>query len=111
LVVLDLALDFDALVSPPFFPYHYCEGKWKEFKDSWAKELVDTQSNVDIDVPVVEVADKTISLLIDSLDISKDYAENIIQFRKTHNLSNNEMVLLNWCREISKAAGMAEQNP
>jgi hypothetical protein len=21
---------------------HYCEGKWKEFKDSWTKELVDT---------------------------------------------------------------------
>jgi hypothetical protein len=63
------------------------------------KELVDTQSNVEVAVPVVEVSDKTISLLIESLHISKDYAENIIEFRKTHNLSNKDMVLLNWCRE------------
>jgi hypothetical protein len=57
--------------------------------------LVDTQSNIEVAAPVVEVADKIISLLTETLDISKDYAENIIQFRKTHNLSNNEMVLLN----------------
>jgi hypothetical protein len=50
--------------------------------------LVDTQSNVEVATPVVEVADKIISLLTETLDISKDYAENIIQFRKTHNQPN-----------------------
>jgi hypothetical protein len=40
--------------------FYYCEGKWKEFKDSWTKELVDAQSNVEVAVPVVEVSDKTI---------------------------------------------------
>ena len=89
---------------------HYCEGKWKEFKDSWTKELVDTQSNVEVATPVVEVADKIISLLTETLDISKDYAENIIQFRKTHNQPNNEMALLNWCSEISKASHLAERS-
>jgi hypothetical protein len=51
----------------------------------------DTQSNIEIATPVVEVADKTISLLAETLDISKDYAENIIQFRKTDPQPNNEM--------------------
>jgi hypothetical protein len=50
--------------------------KWKEFKDSWTKELVDTQPNIEVATPVVEVADKIISLLTETLDISKDYAEN-----------------------------------
>ena len=89
---------------------HYCEGKWKEFKDSWTKELVDTQPNIEVATPVVEVADKIISLLTETLDISKDYAENIIQFRKTHNQPNNEMALLNWCSEISKASHLAERS-
>jgi hypothetical protein len=44
----------------------------KEFKDSWTKELVDTQSNIEVATPVVEVAEKTISLLTETLDISKD---------------------------------------
>jgi N-formylglutamate amidohydrolase len=29
---------------------NYCEGKWQEFKKTWTKELVDTQSNVEVAV-------------------------------------------------------------
>ena len=102
---------------------YYCKGAWLEFKKTWVEDSIalanfadDIVAHENLEVvapevvaPVVDVADKTVSLILKHLPISRDYAENIVKFKKNYNQLDNDVSLLTWCREINKASDMAER--